>query len=180
MPCRCVLEPSSSRTSRLGRVGFTSVSAVVHRPIDWPQTRSRWLRRSTHTKIASCRRKSSRLVGTLLDIQPCAGLKSHMDLIRYCAMDCPVCEEQLRVTVYREDDEFKSCPRCSARDGRHVFYALDDFGDRRPHGGDAIIQSWCRPCRGDRAPGLPAGYCVQPTRMPAPRLPETDSSSRAG
>jgi hypothetical protein len=97
-------------------------------------------------------------------------------------MLCPVCGESLRVAAYRDGDRLKSCPQCSARAGRHVFYLLDDFGERRPRGGDPIIQSWCRECREHRPPRPPAAVCAVPHELPrtAPATPEAGESSRTG
>lgn len=42
--------------------------------------------------------------------------------------------------------EFKTCPCCSQREGRHVFYPVSAFGLREMDG-RILIQAWCVTCR---------------------------------
>lgn len=58
-------------------------------------------------------------------------------------------EGSLRRSVYRKRGKkvFKSCPRCSIRKGKHVYYPIEDFGERTMENGDVVPQSWCRGCR---------------------------------
>jgi hypothetical protein len=95
-------------------------------------------------------------------------------------MNCPGCDESLRRAVYRDDGGLKSCPRCSTRLGRHVFRPLDDFGERRPHGGEPIMQSWCRDCRGDRPARPAAAYCSAPAELHSRTPAEGEAGQRAG
>lgn len=64
---------------------------------------------------------------------------------------CGSCAKPLRrsLKVMREGVSLKSCPECSGRAGYHVFYRLEDFGDREMEDGRIIPQSWCPACRAD-------------------------------
>lgn len=42
---------------------------------------------------------------------------------------------------------YKSCPECSRRAGKLVWYRLDEFSHRTMGDGKVIPQSWCSPCR---------------------------------
>jgi len=57
---------------------------------------------------------------------------------------CPRCHEPLRRSRYIKGDRDKSCPKCSVRQGVHVYYSYHHFGMR--HGG-TVVQSWCPTCR---------------------------------
>ena len=72
-------------------------------------------------------------------------------------MLCEGCGELLGHSEWRDD--LKSCPKCSLRAGRHVFHPLSSFGERTPHGGAPIIQSWCRGCRAGRPSEMPSLSC---------------------
>jgi phage FluMu protein Com len=71
---------------------------------------------------------------------------------------CTHCRKLLAASQYREGRTWKSCPRCSAREGEHVFYRYpEEFGtsDQRvsaetPDG----AQSHCLACRHGRRPQL--------------------------
>lgn len=72
------------------------------------------------------------------------------------------CGKPLRdaITLERDDGVLKSCPECSGRAGRHVFYREDDFGTRDMGDGRVIPQSWCPTCRSDSIPSTrPAFEC---------------------
>lgn len=58
-------------------------------------------------------------------------------------------EKSLKRSVYRKRGavDYKSCPRCSAREGRLVFYPVADYGERTMENGAIVPQSWCRACR---------------------------------
>ncbi|ASE41978.1 hypothetical protein CEP69_03880 [Citrobacter braakii] len=64
---------------------------------------------------------------------------------------CGSCAKPLRrsLNVMLEGVPHKSCPECSGRSGYHVFYLLEDFGDRVMEDGRIIPQSWCPACRSD-------------------------------
>ena len=73
-----------------------------------------------------------------------------------------VCGVLLRTSVYLTTaaGKLKSCPRCSLREGRHVFYREETFGTRTMQSGDVIIQSWCPACRSTRRPAaVPKHVC---------------------
>ena len=73
---------------------------------------------------------------------------------------CPTCGRRLSRSVYRGPaNAMKSCPNCSKKAGRHVFYSADSFGNRTMADGHVIIQSWCGPCRSDDAPSNYAITC---------------------
>lgn len=79
-------------------------------------------------------------------------------------MDCTACGLDLRdsqseqTTTPSDSQMWKSCPRCSERDGIHVFYLYDDFGFR-DMGAKVRVQSWCGPCRSKQPPDPPAFVC---------------------
>ena len=73
---------------------------------------------------------------------------------------CPECGRSLNRSVYTDDNEYKSCPRCSDVHGRHAFHRLETFGERTMGGGEVIPQSWCGVCRGASSQvGTPELYC---------------------
>lgn len=69
-------------------------------------------------------------------------------------MICNGCQRPLRESIKFEQNGqiYKSCPECSGNAGHHVFYRLDDFGDRDMGNGRIIPQSWCPACRSDLLP----------------------------
>lgn len=78
--------------------------------------------------------------------------------------DCPSCGQPLNRSQYSADHTLKSCPKCSARRGVHVFFEYPAaFGttdarvnDTTPDG----VQSYCAPCRAEEDP--PKGVlCAQ-------------------
>lgn len=70
-------------------------------------------------------------------------------------MVCPTCGKAL-VRSQRQGS-LKSCPGCSRRRGRHVFYDDDSFGWRTPSAtGVTIIQSHCKACRSGSTAGMTA------------------------
>lgn len=73
---------------------------------------------------------------------------------------CSGCAKPLRrsLTVQHEEGLLKSCPECSGRVGAHVFYRLEDFGDREMEDGRIIPQSWCPACRSDLIPSVVAAH----------------------
>lgn len=71
-------------------------------------------------------------------------------------MICTVCNRALNQTQWSNDETLKSCPNCSATNGReHVFFRYPEkFGTtprratpQHPEG----PQSYCTDCRGDNA-----------------------------
>ena len=75
---------------------------------------------------------------------------------------CPGCNESLNESVIIDDGDgspaLKSCPNCSEREGRHVFYRHDAFGYRQM-GEHRRVQSWCGPCRSKQLATNPAHTC---------------------
>jgi hypothetical protein len=71
-----------------------------------------------------------------------------------------ICGETLRqsVTMKTRSERLKSCPECSGRRGRHVFYREEAFGSRDMGDGREIIQSWCPECRAGTAPSGTSAY----------------------
>lgn len=54
--------------------------------------------------------------------------------------------------------DYKSCPKCSADAGVHVFYKTVDFGFRDMGDGRHIVQSWCPSCRSGDNPSAPEAF----------------------
>ncbi len=73
-----------------------------------------------------------------------------------CSCDHPLNEAQ---HMESNGQRFKSCPACSERAGRHVFYAFDHFGMRTMPDGQVIVQSWCPACRSKSSPDQAAYRC---------------------
>jgi adenosine deaminase len=74
---------------------------------------------------------------------------------------CSFCGERLDRSLHRNIDgrAIKSCPHCSTMAGYHVFYFMEDFGERVVDG-EAYDQSWCLPCRSkDKPKASPACVC---------------------
>ena len=73
---------------------------------------------------------------------------------------CSVCEQSLSYSreVEQEGVEYKSCPKCSADAGVHVFYKTIDFGYRDMGDGRHIVQSWCPACRSGEKPSIPPAF----------------------
>ena len=75
---------------------------------------------------------------------------------------CAACGEPLNESVIIVDGEgkplLKSCPNCSERDGRHVYFKYEDFGFRMM-GEHRRVQSWCAPCRSRQPAPEPAMRC---------------------
>ena len=61
------------------------------------------------------------------------------------------CKTDLRDSVCMTLDgvRLKSCPNCSKRKGRHVFYLEEYFGYRNMGDGRVYIQSWRPECRAE-------------------------------
>lgn len=55
---------------------------------------------------------------------------------------------EFRASLYKTERgrELKSCPACSQREGRHVFYPIAQFGSREDNG-RIYVQTWCVACR---------------------------------
>jgi phage FluMu protein Com len=66
-------------------------------------------------------------------------------------MNCPSCGVPLNESVYTSDRLYKSCPRCSEKEGRHVFRKTEEYGERN-NAGRQYIQSHCPACRSNREP----------------------------
>jgi hypothetical protein len=61
---------------------------------------------------------------------------------------CAHCEQLLQRSQHRNNGAMKSCPRCSAFEGEHVFYPYPDAFAPGASGADpARDQSDCRACR---------------------------------
>lgn len=76
---------------------------------------------------------------------------------------CSGCAKPLRgsIKIIQAGQVYKSCPECSGKVGYHVFYRLEDFGDRDMGDGRIIPQSWCPACRSDLLPlASPALTCI--------------------
>ena len=77
-------------------------------------------------------------------------------------MICSACPEDLGESVLVHDGEqspqWKSCPHCSQREGKHVFYEYESFGFRDMNG-RVRVQSWCGPCRSQQPAGAPSFTC---------------------
>ena len=70
------------------------------------------------------------------------------------APTCP-CGELLSISLGKTSPTgipSKSCPECPRRAGHHVYYLLDQFG-QRDCGGSIFTQSWCKSCRGKQQQG---------------------------
>lgn len=76
---------------------------------------------------------------------------------------CSSCSEPLRDSLYEEleGQEYKSCPKCSADAGHHVFYRIEEFGDRDMGDGRHIVQSWCQACRSELKPSIPPSFTCE-------------------
>jgi hypothetical protein len=77
---------------------------------------------------------------------------------------CAHCKKPLHRSVYSSDKTWKSCPRCSIRDGAaHVFYEYPDgygtsdarISDDAPDG----AQSYCKTCRAGHEPTTHSRPC---------------------
>lgn len=46
--------------------------------------------------------------------------------------ECSTCQQPLHdsLAIQKNGKAFKSCPLCSSKAGKHVFYKYDDFGIR--------------------------------------------------
>lgn len=53
----------------------------------------------------------------------------------------------LKLSQFRNGGQEKSCPRCSERAGKLVFFPLGTFGYRAMADGSTQIQTWCKDCR---------------------------------
>ncbi|PNO81128.1 hypothetical protein MC77_020455 [Citrobacter koseri] len=73
---------------------------------------------------------------------------------------CAVCECSLNDSqdVVHKGVDYKSCPKCSADAGVHVFYKTEDFGYRDMGDGRHIVQSWCPSCRSGDNPSIPEAF----------------------
>lgn len=71
---------------------------------------------------------------------------------------CSGCKESLKESLVAEDggNIYKSCPKCSADAGYHIFYKYEEFGMRNMGDGREIVQSYCPSCR------LPDGQVLTP------------------
>ena len=72
-------------------------------------------------------------------------------------MNCQNCHKPLSAVQWSSDEHWKTCPRCSAANGReHVFYPYPEkFGTtpaRATHEHPEGPQSYCTRCRADRSP----------------------------
>ncbi len=70
-------------------------------------------------------------------------------------MKCSCCGEQLNKSIYKDGQNYKSCPKCSSNNGsEHVFYRYPErFGTTpariTPNNSDGA-QSYCVECRGNQ------------------------------
>ena len=77
--------------------------------------------------------------------------------------NCQHCGKPLNISQHTADGIYKSCPRCSAKDGEeHIFFPYpDSFGETTKRSSDNHPegpQSWCYPHRFDKnAPVTPGG-----------------------
>lgn len=74
------------------------------------------------------------------------------------------CGGRLDESQYSTDslgNRFKSCPRCSQISGHHVFYIIEEFGERDMGDGRVIVQPYCPSCRNYQERSLvPAFECT--------------------
>ncbi len=75
---------------------------------------------------------------------------------------CQICGKKLEEAQYRENDRYKSCPRCSRSNGEeHIYYLYpEEFGTtplRATKAHPDGPQSYCESCRGNSAP-IHIGY----------------------
>lgn len=66
-------------------------------------------------------------------------------------MECPGCGAPLSESIVSRPMDLagegsKSCPKCSERAGKHIFYKHEAFGDRE-YRGALYWQSYCTACR---------------------------------
>lgn len=62
-------------------------------------------------------------------------------------------ERELKYSHYYRDERgwwFKSCPKCSRKVGKLVWYELGSFSHRTMPNGQVLPQSWCGECRSGR------------------------------
>lgn len=74
-------------------------------------------------------------------------------------MKCQNCDKSLKISQYKHNDTWKSCPKCSQMNGQvHVFYRYPDkFGTTPQRSSPAHpegAQSYCACCRGDKVADL--------------------------
>lgn len=80
---------------------------------------------------------------------------------RLASSDCPACNRPLNRSQYSSDHALKSCPKCSASAGVHVFFEHPAaFGTTDARVNDSTpdgVQSYCAPCRAGEDPpkGVP-------------------------
>jgi len=70
-------------------------------------------------------------------------------------MHCNYCGKQIKISQYKENNKWKSCPNCSKLNGiEHVYYECPDMFGTTPAritpNNSTGIQSHCKFCRSDR------------------------------
>lgn len=79
-------------------------------------------------------------------------------------MDCNVCGLPLNQAQRSADGRYKSCPKCSTRNGQeHVYYEYPTCFGNTPSRATSLHregpQSYCVPCRGDNIPTTTGILC---------------------
>lgn len=79
---------------------------------------------------------------------------------------CQACEQPLNRSQRREDGNWKSCPKCSVKDGgEHIYYpypgAFGESEKRASNEDPSGAQSYCEACRGRGAPSSKVRRCSQ-------------------
>lgn len=74
-------------------------------------------------------------------------------------MKCKHCDKLLKLSQYKQNDTWKSCPNCSRANGQmHVFYRYPDkFGTTAQRSSPSHpegAQSYCTCCRSDKVADL--------------------------
>ena len=80
--------------------------------------------------------------------------------------NCIICGKPLNESQWRNDKQYKSCPRCSNNNGKeHVYYEYPDaFGiteKRKTSNHPEGPQSYCVSCRGPRESSANKILCSQ-------------------
>lgn len=74
-------------------------------------------------------------------------------------MKCQHCDKPLQISQYKQNDTWKSCPKCSQDNGHvHIFHQYPEMFGTTPHRSSPQhpegAQSYCTCCRGDKVADL--------------------------
>ena len=77
---------------------------------------------------------------------------------------CEICGKPLNESQYSNDKRYKSCPKCSTKNGKqHVYYTYpESFGvtnTRTTKNSPEGAQSYCTSCRGNNVNCFPQILC---------------------